>query len=120
MKSYIKSLSYDFIDRTKRNIDDPYFMSGDQAMVYSEEESNSSWNHQEFEDALRDGKTKKKWIDVRDKKERKTHREVGGTVKKITEPFIVGGSLMLYQKDVDTYKAKPEEHINCLHSIEYF
>ncbi len=78
MKSYIKSLSYDFIDSTRRNIDDPYFMSSDRAAVYDEEESNSSWNHQEFEDAIKSGKTKKKWIDVRDKKERKTHRKVGG------------------------------------------
>jgi len=120
MKSHIASLSYDFIDSTKRNVDEPYFMSSDRATVYSEEESNTSYNHQEFKKAINEGKTKKKWIDIRDKKERKTHRKVGGKVIAINEPFIVGNSLMMYPKDVDTYGAEPEEYVNCRCSIKYF
>ncbi len=119
MQSYIKSLSYDFIDSTKRNINDPYYMSSDRAAVYSEEEANSSWNHQEFEDAIKAGKTKKKWIDIRDKKERKTHRKVGGTVKKIKDPFLVGDSLMMYPKDI-SLNASLEQIINCRCSIKYY
>ncbi len=112
MQSYIKSLSYDFIDSTKRNIEDPYFMSSDRAKVYSEEESNSSWNHQEFEDAIKAGKTKKQWVDVRDRRERKTHRKVGGAVIPIGQPFLVGDSLMLYAKDV-SLGAELKEICNC-------
>ncbi len=119
MKTYITSLSYDFIDSTKRNIDDPYFMSGDRAEVYSEEESNTSYNHQEFKDAIKEGKTKKKWIDIRDSRERKTHREVGGTVKKITVPFLVGDSLMMYPKD-SSLNASLEQIANCRCSVKYY
>lgn len=119
IKSYIKSLSYDFIDSTKRNIDDPYFMSSDRARVYSEEESNSSWNHQEFKNAIKEGKTKKKWIDIRDKRERKTHREVGGSVKRITDPFLVGDSLMMYPKD-RSLNPSLEQIANCRCTIEYY
>lgn len=120
MKSYITSLSYDFIDSTKRNLDDPYFMSSDRAAVYSEEESNTSYNHQELKDAIKSGKTKKKWVDIRDSKERETHRKVGGTVILINEPFVVGDSLMLYPKDSYTYGASLKEIAGCRCTIKYY
>ncbi len=119
LQSYIKSLSYDFIDSTKRNVDVPYYFSSDRAEAYSEEESNTSYNYQEFKDAIKSGKTKKKWIDMRDSRERKTHREVGGTVKKITVPFLVGDSLMMYPKD-SSLNASLEQIANCRCTIKYY
>lgn len=120
MKSYIASLSYDFVDSTNRNMDIPYYFSSDRAAVYSEEESNFSWNHQEFQNAIKSGKTKKRWVDIKDFRERETHRRVGGTIIPIYEPFMVGDSLMLYPKDSYTYGASIKEIARCRCTIKYY
>jgi hypothetical protein len=75
-------------------------------------------NHQDFMDAIAAGFTLKKWVDIRDKRERKDHREVGGTIKPITEPFLVGDSVMDYPKDT-SYGASASQIVNCRCSIKY-
>ena len=57
-------------------------------------------------------------VDIRDKRERKDHREVGGTIKPITEPFLVGDSVMDYPKDT-SYGASASQIVNCRCSIKY-
>lgn len=116
---YITSFSHDVIDSTKRHEKDPYYYSKDRGMYLAENESNTDWNHQEFKQAVAAGMTRKKWIDIRDSRERETHLEVGGTVKKITEPFIVGGSPMMFPKDT-SMGAELKEIANCRCSTYYF
>lgn len=119
MRKHAAEFSREIISTTKANADDPYYYSMDRAMFISENESNLSWNYQEFAEAAKKGKTKKRWVDVQDKRERDTHREVGGSVKDIAEPFVVGGSLMMFPKDA-SLGADSKEIVNCRCTIKYF
>lgn len=116
---YINQFSKDTIDTTLRNGDTPYFTSNDRAVLISENESQNTFNRQDYADAIKSGKTMKQWADIGDKKERKTHREVGGTVIPIEEYFLVGDSLLLYPHD---YSMNPEakEVVNCRCGIRYY
>ena len=116
---YIQKFSYDMVESTQSHIDEPYYYSHDRARFSAENESNSSWNYADYQAAIQSGKTKKKWVDVRDKRERETHRKVGGTVKPIGEPFIVGNSLMQFAKDT-SLGASSSEIINCRCKTIYY
>lgn len=119
IKQYIKNFSYDITDSTKAHADDMYYYSSDRAIFIAENESLTCWNHQDFSDAIKSGKRRKQWMDVRDKKERETHLQVGRTVKPINEPFLVGNSLMQYPKDT-SFGASSSEIVNCRCTIKYF
>lgn len=120
IKQYIKNFSYNIIDSTKAHADNMYYYSSDRAIFMSENESLTCWNHQDFYDAIKSGKRNKKWMDIRDKKERETHLKVGRTIKPIEEPFIVGNSLMMYPRDSDTFGAESKEIVSCRCTIQYF
>ena len=119
IKKYIKNFSYNITDSTKAHKDDMYYYSSDRAIFMAENESLSCWNHQDFVGAIKSGKRKKQWMDVRDKKERETHLIVGRTVKPIEAPFLVGDSLMQYPKDT-SLGAISSEIVNCRCTIRYF
>ena len=108
-----------FLDTTIRNINDPFFLSKDRAVLISENEANTVINYIEFIKAIESGKKKKKWIDIKDNKERKTHAEVGGSIIPINEYFFVGDSMMLFPKDT-SMGADLKEIANCRCSIKYF
>lgn len=120
LKEYIEKFSKDTIDITIKHEDENYYISDDRARLISENESHFAFSHKEFSDAVKAGKTKKQWIDIRDERERKTHREVGGTVLPINEPFLVGKSKMMHPKDAETYGADAEEIVNCRCTAKYF
>lgn len=120
MRDYIRIFSYDMIDSTKAHEDSPYYYSMDRAVFSAENESAISFDRQDYLQAIRSGKTKKLWVDVRDRKERNTHLEVGGTEKPINEPFVVGNSLMMYPHDALNFNADPKEYLNCRCSIVYY
>lgn len=118
VSEYIKQFSQDTVDATLRNGDTPYFTSDDRAVLIAENESQNTFNRQDYIDAIKAGKTRKQWVDIGDKRERKTHREVGGTVIPIEDYFLVGDSILLYPHD---YSMNPEakETVNCRCSIRY-
>lgn len=118
VEDYIKRFSDTFIQTTFDRIDDLWYLSADRASFIAENESETTWNYEEYKKAIKSGKTKKKWDDVRDSKERKTHREVGGTIIPIEDTFVVGNSLMRYPKD-DSLGADTKEIINCRCTIKY-
>ena len=97
---------------------DDYYLSNDRAMFISECEANSILNYRQYSKSLKSGKTKKTWIDVGDKRERKTHLEVGGTTIPINEPFSVGDSLLMFPTD-HSLGASADEIVNCRCSIQY-
>lgn len=101
-----------------KSITDDYYLSNDRAMFISECEANSILNYRQYSKAVKSGKTKKKWIDVGDKRERKTHLEVGGTILPIDEPFSVGDSLLQFPTDT-SLGASADEIVNCRCSIQY-
>lgn len=118
VSEYIKQFSQDTVDTTLRNGDTPYFTSYDRAVLIAENESQNTFNRQDYIDAIKAGYTRKQWVDIRDKRERETHRGVGGTVIPIEEYFLVGDSLLLYPHD---YSMNPEakETVNCRCGIRY-
>lgn len=125
IKQYALGVTKQIIDVTferfsveDRSITDDYYLSNDRAMFISECEANSILNYRQYSKAVKAGKTKKKWIDVGDKRERKTHLEVGGTTLPIDEPFSVGDSLLQFPKDT-SLGASSDEIVNCRCSIQY-
>lgn len=118
VSEYIKQFSQDTVETTLRNVDTPYFTSDDRAVLIAENESQNTFNRQDYIDAIKAGKTRKQWVDIRDKRERETHREVGGTIVQIEDYFLVGDSLLLYPHD---YSMNPEakETVNCRCGIRY-
>lgn len=119
IEDHARNFSYDVVDSTMRHEEDPYYYSEDRAVLLSENEANNTFSQQEFYEALESGKEWKKWVDIRDRRERKTHRVVGGTVKPIDEPFLVGDSIMNFPRD-SSFGASANEIINCRCSIKYF
>lgn len=75
-------------------------------------------NNLDFKAAMA-GKKRKTWIDVRDKRERETHLEVGGSTIPVGEYFRVGKAKMRYPKDVLAADEYPEEVVNCRCGIKY-
>lgn len=125
IKQYALDVTKQIIDATferfsakDKSITDDYYLSNDRAMFISECEANSILNYRQYSKAVKSGKTKKKWIDVGDKRERKTHLEVGGTTLPIGEPFSVGDSLLQFPKDT-SLGASADEIVNCRCSIQY-
>ena len=128
IKGYVLETSKQIIDTTFSHITgkppdseqttDDYYLSNDRAMFISECEANSILNYRQYSKAVKAGKTKKKWIDVGDKRERKTHLEVRGTTLPIDEPFSVGDSLLQFPKDT-SLGASADEIVNCRCSIQY-
>ena len=118
VSEYVKQFSQDTVNATLRNGDTPYFTSDDRAVLIAENESQNTFNRQDYIDAIKAGRIKKKWVDIMDKKERETHRKVGGIVIPIEDYFLVGNSLLLYPHD---YSMNPEakETVNCRCSIRY-
>ena len=119
IEDHARNFSYDVVDSTMRHEDDPYYYSEDRAILLSENESNNTFSQQEFYEALDSGKKWKKWMDVRDRRERKTHLVVGGTVKPIDEPFLVGDSIMNFARD-SSFGAEAKEIVNCRCTTKYF
>ena len=120
LDSYIEQFSYDVTESTQNHVNDLYYYSFDRSRLMAENESNTVWNYSDFQTAIQNGYTRKQWIDVRDRRERETHRAVGRTIKPIDEPFMVGDSLMMFPKDSATFGANSSEIANCRCSIRYF
>lgn len=96
----------------KRYLEDDYWTSDDRAKLIAENDSNTCYNGQEFVDAVKSGKTEKQWKTMKDFRVRKTHREVDDVVIPISEPFVVGDSLMLFPRDT-SLGASMEEIAGC-------
>lgn len=95
-----------------------YLLSVDRARLIAETEANSIFNYAEFNEAKRQGYTKKQWQTELDGKVRKTHRMAEGEIVDIDEPFNVGNSQMLFPHD-ESLGASAEEIVNCRCTIKY-
>lgn len=115
----IKIFSYDVIDSTQNHMDDVWYYSIDRAKFISENESNISWEYQAYVDAIKSGKSKKKWVTMRDKRVRHTHRKMEGKTIGINDVFLVGNSIMLHSGD-SSMGAEAKELISCRCTTKYF
>lgn len=119
IENYVRNFAYDVMESTMTYQNDLYYYTQDRAMFMAENEANTSLNYSDYSAAIKLGKTMKKWVDIRDKRERETHRKVGGTSKPIGEPFYVGGSLMMFPRD--TQYSPPNSLVcGCRCSIIYY
>jgi hypothetical protein len=98
--------------------EDPYYFSEDRAIVIAENEANGILGYDEFTEALQSGKTRKQWLTMKDKKVRDTHRVLDDKIIGISELFNVGGSMMLFPKDI-SHDPSDEEIMGCRCSIKY-
>lgn len=107
------------IDVLQRHRDDPFFYSLDRARAIAENESNSVWNHTEYEDEVRSGRHRNKtWNTIMDGKERDSHAELNGVTIPINEPFMARGGYMMYPRD-DSLSASEEEIAGCRCSLSF-
>lgn len=118
LHQYINEFTNNFVETTTKNKDNPYYFSEDRLTYISENEANTVLNYTDFEKAIRAGYKKKIWITEKDKKVRKSHREIEGKEILINDAYLVGNSLMLFPKDT-SYGASAEEIVGCRCSIKY-
>ena len=97
--------------------DDPYYYSEDRARAIAEGDSNSIWNHTEYEEAVR-SKRNKTWNTVMDGKERESHAAVNGMTIPINEPFHLAGGDCYYPRD-DSLGMSDEEICGCRCSLTF-
>ena len=97
---------------------DPYAVSMDRATNVAENEANTILNGDEYNAAIKNGCTKKRWTSYKDERVRADHADVDGQVVEINRPFHVGEYMMMYPKD-DSLGAGLEEIVNCRCSVEY-
>lgn len=90
---------------TQDHADDEWFFSDDRALLIAENESQGTWEYEEFAEAVESGKTRKTWVAIIDKVTREWHREVNGKTIPIEDYFEVGGDLMLFPGDQNASEA---------------
>lgn len=105
------------IDVLLRHNDEPYYFSKDRARAIAENESNSVWNHTEYEDAVKN-KKRKTWNTIMDGRERDSHAELNGTTIPIDEPFEAQGGYLLYPRD-DSLGCAETELAGCRCSLSF-
>ena len=66
--------------------------------------------------AFVDPAAKKQWLNTSDSRTRETHKAAGGQVRRIDEPFMVGGSTLRFPGDP---LGSPDEVINCRCTVMY-
>lgn len=119
LNRHIDLFAKETVRTTINNIEDEWFLSHNRATLIAENEAQSDFNYADYSAAVKEGKTRKQWVDVRDMKERETHREVGGMVIPIDDNFVVGNSLMRFPKDT-SLGAEMKEIAGCRCTIKYF
>lgn len=119
LKTYVKSFTYDVMDSTKKHKNDPYYYSLDRARFMAENEVNTAINHARYIEAVKSGKTMKRWKSIIDEVTRKDHIEINGKYIPIGQAFHVGDSWMLFPKDT-SLGASANQIVNCRCTVIYF
>lgn len=119
LENYVRQFSDTFIKTTFDSIDDSWYLSADRSRFIAENESNNVFSHDEYTRALKEGKTKKRWITMKDRRVRHSHRELDEKTLEISEQFVVGDSLMNFPRD-ETFSPNAGQVISCRCSIKYF
>lgn len=116
---YVQEFSEQIVETTQEHFEDEWYLSDDRAIFVAENEANTTFNYLEYKKAVKSGKTKKRWVTMRDRHVRHTHQLVDGKSIVINDVFLVGDSEMFYPKDI-TFGASANEIVNCRCSIKYF
>lgn len=100
-----------------RHDDEPYYFSKDRARAIAENESNSIWNHTEYEDAVKNKKYKT-WRTVMDNRVRDTHVEMNGVTIPINDVFHLRGGDCYYPRS-DELGMDDSEICGCRCSLSF-
>lgn len=119
LDNYINEFSDNTIDTTFKNIDDEFFLSEDRAFLISVNEANTGFNYNQFAEAVKSGKTRKQWITEKDRRVRRTHRELDDKSIPILALFKVGKTQMRFPHDT-LYGLDYAELSNCRCSVKYY
>ena len=103
---------------TYKNQDNDYMLSADRAINMAATESNAINCYGELADAVKAGKSMKKWVTIMDGREREWHGEADGMLVPIDQPFEVGGELLMYPLDT-SLGATADNIANCRCVAEY-
>lgn len=115
---YIDRLVEDIIETTNRHPDDPYYLSKDRALLIAQNESNTAYNHADYEIARQNGKQYKVWVTEGDEKVREAHVDVDMVRIPINEMFSVGNDTMRYPHDYINGSAENLVNCRCICSYE--
>lgn len=115
--AYIADIAQSIVNTTFSEMGTERALSEDRAFDIAVNESNTIIGNDEYEQAIKSGKTKKQWITEKDSKVRDTHAMVDDTVVPIQEYFSVGDCVMLYPHD--GINGAPEEIVNCRCHVRY-
>lgn len=101
----------------KNAVSELYYYSKDRARLISENEANTIYNYDEYEDAI-ERYSLKKWNTIIDGRERDSHNEMNGVTIPIDELFELRGGLMAFPRD-DEYDASEDEIAGCRCSLSF-
>lgn len=89
-----------------------YYVSDERAILIAQNESNSVYNYEAEQSAIREGKTLKTWLTMLDERVREDHRPMEKITIGINQLFNVAGYPMSRPMD-DSHGAPAEEIIGC-------
>lgn len=115
---YIEDICGKIIETTVKNSGDEYFTSEDRATLVSENEANTAYNTVDFKKAVKQGKTKKTWVAIKDNFTRETHKDANGQTIPIESLFSVGNEMLRFPRDWEG-DVTGEETVNCRCSVTY-
>lgn len=118
LNDYVNYITLEITNATFNNISDDYFVSKQRALDIAETEANTVLNYTDYEDAVKNGFTKKTWITEKDNRVRKIHKLADGQTIGIKDYFKVGGDEMLFPHDL-SMNPKPQNVINCRCTCKY-
>lgn len=118
LNEHIDDLSNEVIDTSLKN-DGEFYTSEDRAFLISVNEANTGFNYQDYIKAIESGKTRKRWITEKDKRVRRTHRDLDDKTIPIMKVFRVGKTYMRFPHDTLFASNTLEELSNCRCSIKY-
>lgn len=113
----IAKTAYEVTDAAIRHPDDPYFYSLDRSRLIAENESNTLYSYDEFNEEALAAKYKQ-WLTIMDGKERESHAEINETIVPIDEPFELQGGYADFPRDL-SYGISDDEVINCRCSLKF-
>ncbi len=119
VSTHLRAMVTDIADVTQRHSEEPYYLSDERSIGIGENISEQVLNDEDFRKAIESGRTGKEWVSMKDSKVRETHDIADGQTRKITEPFVVGDSLLMFPGDW-SLGADAKEIMNCRCGIRYF
>jgi hypothetical protein len=119
LENYAKQSIDGIMETTNKEIDKPFTLSHDRAILISENLANDTLNYGDFKRAKGQGKKYKTWFTMGDEKVRPTHEVLESERIPIDDLFWVGSTQMRFPKDTLYSGGDLEEIAGCRCWIEY-